>query len=134
MATPALDVWSVGMTIASLVALDATMKSKFVDFASQAKSSREGGFYFMEWLGGLEKSPVPESVSSFDPDLADLLAHHLLVCDTSHRKTLADCLSHPFIALAEPRQASQEPLPTQNRAEDLESKAPVFKGTLWKLN
>lgn len=134
MAAPALDVWSVGMTIASLVALDATMKSKYVAFVTQAKSSREGGFFFMEWLGRLVNSPVPENVASFDPDLADLLANYLLVCDPSQRRTLADSLSHPFIALAEPRQVSQEPPRTQHREEDLESTAPVFKGTLWKLN
>lgn len=133
-AMPALDVWSVGMTIASLVALDATMKSKYVAFVKEAKSSKEGGFFFMEWLGSLVNSPVPEKVGSFDPDLADLLANHLLVCDASQRTTLADCLSHPFINLAKPLQVSQEPPPTQKRAADLESKAPVIKGTLWKLN
>lgn len=88
----------------------------------------------MEWLGSLVNSPVPENVASFDPDLADLLANYLLVCDPSQRRTLADSLSHPFIALAEPRQASHEPPQIHNREEDLESKAPVFKGTLWKLN
>lgn len=88
----------------------------------------------MEWLGSLVDSPVPENVASFDPDLADLLANYLLVCDPLQRRTLADCLSHPFVALAEPQRVSQERPQIQHREDDLESRAPVFKGTLWKLN
>jgi len=89
MASPALDVWSVGMTLCELVSLDAILKPQYANFLRNAQSHREAGFLFMEWLSMIQKAPLPKSVQKFDPDLLDLIANWLLVCNVSKRKSCA---------------------------------------------
>merc|ERR1711972_978818 len=89
--SPALDVWSVGMTICELVTLDAILKPMYANFLRNAHSHREAGFLFMEWLGGLKKLQLPKQVDKFEPDFLKVLSQGLLVCGKDDRKTCAQC-------------------------------------------
>merc|ERR1719254_45455 len=64
-ASPALDVWSVGMTLCELVSMDAILKPQYANFLRNASSHREAGFLFMEWLSGIRKAPLPKHVQGF---------------------------------------------------------------------
>lgn len=85
---PSLDVWSVGMTLCELVAMRPCLKAAYF-----SKKSRHG---FYEWLGAMRQAPLPRSISRFDPDFTDLLSSWMLLGDQGDRRTLAQCLSHPF--------------------------------------
>jgi len=97
MATPALDVWSVGMTLCELVTLDAIWKPQYANFMRNAHSHREAGFLFLEWLGDIKKPPLPRNVEKFDPGLLELLTKWFLVCDPKKRKTCAQALVMPYL-------------------------------------
>merc|ERR1719343_95681 len=88
-AHPALDVWSVGMTMCELITLDAILKPQYANFLRNATSHREAGFLFMEWLGALRKSPLPKTIEKFDKDLAELVSQWLLVTNAGQRKSCA---------------------------------------------
>lgn len=157
--TPALDVWSVGMTICELVTLDAILKPMYANFLRNGHSHREAGFLFMDWLSNIKKAPFPKPLEKFDKDLYDLLSNWLLVCDPRKRKTLAQCLSaqNSYISAVKPPSESdrmgtresvklsdgmdigkddneQLKLYQRTRIEDTTNMAPLFQGTLWKLN
>jgi serine/threonine protein kinase len=138
---PSLDVWSVGMTLCELVTLDAILKPQYANFLRNASSHREAGFLFMEWLSGIRKAPLPKSVSGFDPGLVELLSQWLLVCNASSRKSCAQALQNAYIKggvwEAEPKTAGKSRTTVRihrERREDDSTLAPLFKGTLWKLN
>ncbi|CAK9067076.1 unnamed protein product [Durusdinium trenchii] len=152
---PHLDVWSVGMTVCELATLDAVLKPMYANFLRNGHSHKEAGFLFMDWLGSIAKAPLPKSIERFDDGFHKMLVNGLLVCDQHKRKTLAQCLSDPYLESDSHRVASSDrvsgiehsnseapPLPmnekvdrtTRNRIEDTSSKAPLYKGTLWKLN
>lgn len=146
---PHLDVWSVGMTVCELATLDAVLKPMYANFLRNGHSHKEAGFLFMDWLGSISKAPLPKSIERFDDGFHKMLVGSLLVCDHTHRKTLAQCLSDPYLESDSQRASTVDqttseapPLPvnekvdrtTRNRIEDTSSKAPQFKGTLWKLN
>eukprot|EP00747_Dinoflagellata_sp_TGD_P100992 gnl/TRDRNA2_/TRDRNA2_168212_c0_seq3.p1 gnl/TRDRNA2_/TRDRNA2_168212_c0~~gnl/TRDRNA2_/TRDRNA2_168212_c0_seq3.p1 ORF type:complete len:702 (+),score=160.25 gnl/TRDRNA2_/TRDRNA2_168212_c0_seq3:87-2108(+) len=145
-ASPGLDVWSIGMTICELVTLDAVLKPMYANFLRNAHSHREAGFLFMDWLSNIKKVPLPKSIEKWDTQLSDLIANWLLVCDKSTRKNLAQCLSHDYIKSAESKSESEDvggqhmsdgaqlDHAARNRADDTSSKAPLYKGVLWKLN
>lgn len=161
--SPALDAWSVGMTICELVCLDAVLKPMYANFLRNGHTHREAGFLFMDWLSSIKKVPLPRIIEKFDPELADLICNWLLVCDSRQRKSCAECLSSPYMAAALPvvpsplTPGTPEPAETpsaaatvsqevtltvdepvsrvvRRRAQDDSCKAPLFKGTLWKLN
>mmetsp|Transcript_57797 Transcript_57797/g.124987 ORF Transcript_57797/g.124987 Transcript_57797/m.124987 type:complete len:662 (-) Transcript_57797:319-2304(-) len=131
-----LDVWSVGMTISELVSLNPILKPKYASFLKQGLSHREAGFYFMEWLSTEKSMPLPEKVKSFDPQFLDLLQNWILVPDAMKRKTLAECLDHPYIKSA--KGATQVEPGLQHRLRirdvDVDKQPPMFEGTLMKLN
>jgi serine/threonine protein kinase len=146
--TPTFDVWSTGMTICELVYLDAILKSRYANFLRNGKSSREAGFLFMDWLSNIEKAPLPKAVECFDKGLSDLLVNWLLVPNSQKRKTCAQCLTSPYLASCtsvgnictlETADKSKGPVEVvhrqRNRKEETSTgKAPIHKGTLWKLN
>merc|ERR1719337_524697 len=72
-ASPALDVWSVGMTICELVTLDAVLKPMYGNFLRNAHSHREAGFLFMDWLSNIKKVPLPKQIEKFDEGFFDLV-------------------------------------------------------------
>jgi len=153
---PQLDVWSVGMTICELATLDAVLKPMYANFLRNGHSHREAGFLFMDWLGSIGKAPLPKTVERFDPAFFQLLVGSLLVCDHTKRLTLAQCLSDQYLESSSVPDAKattngsgtgsatpeKDHLPVgesvqrrhRNRLEDTSSKAPLYKGTLWKLN
>jgi serine/threonine protein kinase len=139
-ANPALDVWSVGMTLCELVTLDAILKPQYANFLRNASSHREAGFLFMEWLSSIRKAPMPKSVLGFDAGFLDLLTGWLLVCNAQTRKTCAQSLQHAYIKAgkwdAEPSKQAKRPTIRiqRDRPEDDSVLAPLFKGTLYKLN
>merc|ERR1719506_3360070 len=65
---PALDVWSVGMTICELVTLNALLKPMYGNFLRNAHSHREAGFLFMDWLSNIKKVPLPKTIEKADPE------------------------------------------------------------------
>eukprot|EP00439_Symbiodinium_sp_Y106_P075182 s275_g14.t2 len=185
-AKPHLDVWSIGITLCELVTLDAILKPMYGNFLRNGHSHREAGFLFMDWLGHITRAPVPKSIERFDRDFHKLIVESLLVCDLTKRKSLAQCLSDPYVVESgksestelegqdfigsvsascieaalmwmpcrcieifgevngcsifytssckrqlTPRKVVRQ---ARQRFEDTSSKAPLYKGTLWKLN
>merc|ERR1719453_1855376 len=98
--SPALDVWSVGMTICELVTLNAVLKPMYGNFLRNAHSHREAGFLFMDWLSSIKKVPLPKNVEKFDPAFVELMNDWLLVTDKSKRKSCAQSLGNPYVASA----------------------------------
>jgi serine/threonine protein kinase len=98
-ANPALDAWSVGVTLCQLVNPDASLKPQdsWTRSALKASSDREANVLSLEWLGGIKNAPLPKSVLDFDPGFLDLLSGSLLVCNAKNRMTCAQALSHAFI-------------------------------------
>jgi hypothetical protein len=102
----------------------------------------------MDWLSSIEKAPLPKSVEGFDKQLTDLLVNWLLVPSQGKRKTCAQCLSMPYLAGAGPGntvtigtkedqaqiQEERKKRLEGERKDDTSQKAPIHKGTLWKLN
>lgn len=144
--SPCLDVWSVGMTLSELVTLDPILKPTYAHFLGDNRSARTASFMFMEWLSSVKEAPIPSSIKSFDEEFWDLLANNLLVCNPKCRKTLAQSLRHPFVALASQTPQTLpallsvsgnveiEPVVKRYRDNDCSSGEPLYKGTLWKLN
>jgi len=142
---PDLDVWSVGMTICEFVTLNAVLKPMYGNFLRNAHSHREAGFLFMDWLSNIRKVPLPKNVEKFDPEFFDLIQNWLLVCDKGKRRSCAEALSHPYVASAmksskeikaEDMDMTEKDVARTNRirGEDTSNTAPLYKGTLWKLN
>lgn len=142
---PALDVWSVGMTICEFVTLNAVLKPMYGNFLRNAHSHREAGFLFMDWLSNIRKVPLPKNIEKFDPEFFDLIQNWLLVCDKGKRKSCAQAMSHPYVASAmksskeikaEDMDMTEKDVARTNRirGEDTSNTAPLYKGTLWKLN
>lgn len=140
-ASPLLDCWSVGMTLAELVTFDAILKPTYAQFLRNAQSHREASFLFMEWLGSASKVHLPSEVQHFEKDLHDLL-HVLLLVGASTRKSMAQCLSHRYLkagtwVLDNHKKAMpqiSQPRVERHRPEDQSTATPLHKGTLWKLN
>mmetsp|Transcript_20322 Transcript_20322/g.36292 ORF Transcript_20322/g.36292 Transcript_20322/m.36292 type:complete len:686 (-) Transcript_20322:45-2102(-) len=144
---PHLDVWSVGITVAELVTLDAILKPMYSNFLRNGHSHREAFFLFMDWLGSIRLAPLPPTIKRFDPNMHKFLTESLLVPDHNKRKTLAQCLSHAYFqqttrtgteesdAMPTGKGAGQE-VKRGHRPKliDSSSKAPLYKGVLWKLN
>eukprot|EP00427_Karlodinium_veneficum_P029686 CAMPEP_0169208308 /NCGR_PEP_ID=MMETSP1016-20121227/14062_1 /TAXON_ID=342587 /ORGANISM="Karlodinium micrum, Strain CCMP2283" /LENGTH=614 /DNA_ID=CAMNT_0009285673 /DNA_START=1610 /DNA_END=3458 /DNA_ORIENTATION=- len=144
---PALDVWSVGMTICELVTLNALLKPMYGNFLRNAHSHKEAGFLFMDWLSSIKKVPLPKNVEKYDPEFVELINDWLLVCDKSKRKSCAESLSNKYIQSGAKKSNSskqeeasismdaQEVKRAQRiRPEDDSNAAPLHKGQLWKLN
>jgi len=126
----------VGMTICELITHDAILKPQYTNFLRNAHSSREAGFLFMEWLGGIKKVPLPKTIGEHDKAFLDLISEWLLVCKKEQRKSCAQSLSHPFIATAEweVEVAKIERRGKPPRQEDPTTGLPLHKGVLFKLN
>lgn len=149
-AHPCLDVWSVGMTLCEFVTLDAIWKPQYANFMRTASSHKEAGFLFLEWLGDLKdkhlQSTLPKSIQRFDPGFVELLHQWLLVCGKDKRKSCAQALDNPYLAeggwdrYGDTNKEDEKEIPERvdrHRLEDdtdLHLQAPVYKGTLWKLN
>jgi len=97
--TTGLDVWSIGMTISELVSLDPVLKNTFASYLRHGRSHKEAAFLFMDWLSHLESWPTSSKVRKFEDEaLLDLLGGCILVPKPAKRKTLAEALSHEFVA------------------------------------
>merc|ERR1712166_653390 len=105
--TPGLDAWSVGCTICELVTLEAIMRDKY---CTVARRQRSGTAVFMEWLQGLEESPLPQKVMQFDTELVKLMTDSLLVCNKSDRSTCAQSLKSPYLARRKMQRTKTNPL------------------------
>lgn len=154
MAKADLDVWSVGMTLCELTTLDAVLKPMYANFLRNGHSHREAGFLFMDWLSSVKKAPLPKTVQRFDKDFHAMLVTALLVVhdDPAHKRlSLAECLDHPYFQSDAAEKAAQEGAVSSRenavietkepmvrvkrvRLDDTSSKAPLYKGALWKLN
>mmetsp|Transcript_68510 Transcript_68510/g.164529 ORF Transcript_68510/g.164529 Transcript_68510/m.164529 type:complete len:689 (-) Transcript_68510:37-2103(-) len=150
-ASPMLDVWSVGVTIAELVTQEAILEPTYSSFVRHGRSQQEAGYLFMEWLSGVKKAPLPKSVAAFDKDLADLLRVCLMHTDVINRKSCAQALGHRFCTTMDRRNRRNSnplddrangdaegplmvPVRSRRRREEDTSADVQFKGTLWKLN
>jgi len=149
---PALDVWSVGMTICELATLDAVLKPTYAKFLRNGSSHREAGFSFMHYLSDIQAPPIPKRIEKFDVNLYNFLVNNLLVCDDRKRKTCAETLTDPYIcsdptgkvgevglpltrATSDSRVTDGDDLPIVKRlGEDRTAGEPILKGVLWKLN
>eukprot|EP00747_Dinoflagellata_sp_TGD_P136652 gnl/TRDRNA2_/TRDRNA2_175580_c1_seq2.p1 gnl/TRDRNA2_/TRDRNA2_175580_c1~~gnl/TRDRNA2_/TRDRNA2_175580_c1_seq2.p1 ORF type:complete len:712 (+),score=158.56 gnl/TRDRNA2_/TRDRNA2_175580_c1_seq2:61-2196(+) len=136
--SPALDVWSIGITICELVTLDPILKQTYANFLRNGRNSREAAFLFMDWLSTCKEAPIPRSVEKFDDGFVGLLRNGLLVVDNHKRKSMAECLKDPYYS-AQVSEAPKMPGEIEGRVvrlreEDQSKGAPVHTGTLWKLN
>eukprot|EP00392_Amoebophrya_sp_AT5.2_P016808 g17104.t1 len=153
-----LDVWSVGISLCELIALDAVLKPKYVSIYRQAGSHRKAGFLFLEWLANPKESlAMDDAVKTFDPDFSDMVLSRMLNKNPIARVSLADMLNHSYIKdcvvpgldtnvpTAEKNKEAQEESflgdsekVKKHRLERLEEqitdKPPVWKGVLYKLN
>lgn len=147
MVNPGLDVWSIGMTIPELVVCDAVLKPTYASFLRHGRSHREASFLFMDWLSSVKRPPIPKAIEKFDPELFSLLSEFLLVVDPAKRRTLAECLDHPFLKHAHLSKSKTGPLTYEvidpaseaaaRRRHDLKEVDDLtarYKGILWKLN
>jgi len=136
LALPALDVWSVGMTLCELVTFDAILKPQYGNFLRNAHSHREAGFLFLEWLGGIEKAPLPKAISGYDDREFKDLIKWLLVCKKDERRSCAECLSHPFLMDVDWEiEAPQVEHQTKYKRQlDETTGEKLVKGVLFKLN
>jgi len=137
-ASPALDVWSVGMTIAELVTLDAILKPGYANFLKTCSSHRQATFLFLEYLSEIKSTPLPKKVKKLDTDLFDMLSTKLLLCSKANRSTLAQCLQHQYVASVKDQDTQIEDGIQKNvrrfRPDDMSSGKPLLQGLLWKLN
>lgn len=98
-AKPSLDAWSVGLTLCELVTLCSPVDDKFREFERKGRAFAD--WRCPRWLGELESHPVPAFVCDRDGELFGFLTERLLNPVASKRHSLAQCLSHPYIADAE---------------------------------
>mmetsp|Transcript_32135 Transcript_32135/g.88653 ORF Transcript_32135/g.88653 Transcript_32135/m.88653 type:complete len:666 (-) Transcript_32135:97-2094(-) len=142
-ADPALDCWSVGMTLAELITFDAILKPTYAQFLRNAQSHREASFLFMEWLGNTSHISLPKDVQA-QKELYELLKEWLLVSH-SKRKTMAQCLEHKYLVTGKWKLEDSSEVTTsvrevaaelrdRHRPEDDSTALPLHKGTLYKLN
>merc|ERR1719188_1451693 len=96
---PALDGWSVGITICELAVLDPVLRPIFASFLKHGRTHRQAGFLFMDWLSNTSDYAVPEGVTKFDAEMGCFL-QGLLQCDASKRHSLPQALSHEYLAAA----------------------------------
>jgi len=98
-AEPSLDVWSTGLTLLELVTLRSVIDDKFVELERRGRGASK--WTCPKWLGNLDSHPVPPLVDNFDSELYKFLTEGLLNPTVSKRQSLAQSLSHPYIAGAE---------------------------------
>ncbi|CAD7967312.1 unnamed protein product [Amoebophrya sp. A25] len=142
-----LDVWSVGISLCELIMMDAVLKPKYASIFRQTGSHRKAGFLFLEWLANKEESlNLDRKIADFDSGFADLVLKRMLLKEPKARWSLAECLSHPFLAdcsssgsvLNEGALISKVKATRRERIEDttrnIAEKPPLIKGVLFKLN
>jgi len=110
-ASPGLDTWSIGCTICELVTLDAVMRPAYIRMAR--KDKRNGPALFMDWLKSLTEAPVPQAVTQFDDELAQLMTGCLLVCNTAERRSCAESLDTPYLAVDKLQRTKSSPIKLQ---------------------
>jgi len=94
--SPALDVWSVGMTICTVVASEPLLQSTFCSIMRHGRGHVKGMFSFLDWLSQIREVSLPSRAMEVDDKLCDLLTNHLLVPDCRKRSGLAKALSHSY--------------------------------------
>jgi serine/threonine protein kinase len=94
-ASPALDVWSIGMTLAELVELNPLFRATYQQIA-KGMTRKQGSTRFLKWLGQL--SSAPKLTKACDSSFQKLLQEALLVPKQANRMTLAESLSAPFFS------------------------------------
>jgi len=139
-----LDVWSVGISIAELVHLDACLKPKYASIFKEYGSHRKAGFCFLEWLSKPnEPLSLPASIAKASPEFRDLVVDKILNKDPTQRVTLAECLDHPALSVSDAEALNNEMRKqmdaiAQKRAqrlqEEISDKPPLYKSVLYKLN
>jgi serine/threonine protein kinase len=133
-ATPSLDAWSIGMTLCELATLEPVMKHKYQEFTDMVHGSpRSACFAFLAWLGSLKRVPLTGEVERFDQVFLHFVSKSLLVCDQSKRKTLAECLSAPYLATvpatSPPLKNAAIPRSGSSRVSTCEGSLPTLLGT-----
>lgn len=99
--TPALDIWSIGMTISEMITSYPLLKPEYMGFCVSRGSQREGLRELLVWLGNLRSAPDLREVAKFDRELARFLMDSFLVCEPTQRRSCAQTLSHPYFTGAE---------------------------------
>ncbi|CAD7967310.1 unnamed protein product [Amoebophrya sp. A25] len=144
-----LDVWSVGISLCELIALDAVLKPKYVSIYRSAGSHRKAGFLFLEWLANpKEQLVMDEKVGNFDPDFKNMVLDRMLVKEATQRISLSEVLDCRYIkdcivpgldtnTKGTEDAEKDEKIKKHRRERGLEEvtdKPPLIKGVLYKLN
>mmetsp|Transcript_53010 Transcript_53010/g.124215 ORF Transcript_53010/g.124215 Transcript_53010/m.124215 type:complete len:691 (-) Transcript_53010:146-2218(-) len=142
--TPALDVWSLGITLCELYTLDSILKPVYKSFLRNGHSHRQAGISFLEWLSNLRKAPLPKSIMDADLAFATFVVTCMLTPNPDERKTCAECLASPYIqsllgdSAGQSRQSLADEASSVRRIKarlvDQTNEMPLHQGTLWKLN
>lgn len=89
--TPAMDVWSLGVALSSLVLGHSLVAASYAQHASATSSRLLPDQHFLTWLGNLDGLPtVDDDFDIEHPDLVQGILCGLLVLESSGRMTAAE--------------------------------------------
>jgi len=88
-----MDVWSIGQIAAELVYMEPLLEKKFTSLYANNDDTK-----FLKWLANVKEPINLTRIESYDSNLYDLLAHHVLVKEVKKRSTIPDILQHQFFA------------------------------------
>jgi serine/threonine protein kinase len=106
-AAPGLDAWSVGCTLCELVTLESVLRPQYNNLTRRDR--RSGLAKYMDWLGSLQETPIPNAVNELDGELGDVMAS-LLTCNKKRRSSCASILSAPCFATDRVQRTKSSPL------------------------
>lgn len=92
---PCMDAWSVGLVLIELVTLTPLLKEMYDSFSEKGEYRL---ICFLKWLGRAKSVQLPGSIGLFDADFHVLVTQWLLVRDATKRRSIAECLSCPYVA------------------------------------
>mmetsp|Transcript_24777 Transcript_24777/g.65037 ORF Transcript_24777/g.65037 Transcript_24777/m.65037 type:complete len:358 (-) Transcript_24777:115-1188(-) len=89
--TPAMDVWSLGVTLSGLVLGHSLVAACYAQHTSASLSHSLPEKHFLTWLGNLDCLPtVDDEFDNEHPDLVEAIQCGLLVLESSSRMTAAE--------------------------------------------
>jgi len=119
-----LDSWSVGMTLAELIILEAPLKSQFKQIADDTEPHNQKFVMkrFLRYVGQLEAVCMPDRIVNFSKEFSDMIKYGFLELTPSKRLKMIDCLEGDFMQNFTHMSASvnlDRNVPLETRSSDL---------------
>jgi len=94
-----LDSWSMGMTLAEVVTLEAPLKPMFNQIVRNVGLQEQSSVTakFIKYIGRMEEVPLPRCLHTFHAGFAKMIRLGLLRATPSGRLSMADCLEEEFM-------------------------------------